>query len=856
MFSGLSRLLALVIFSLFVPFFVPWTLAAEGGAPKLSIDAVRVKEGDSGTTEAKFTVSLSAPAQAIVTVDYATADGAATLRDHDYVASNGTLTFMPGESSHTISVVVNGDLHPEGDEDFSVQLTNPRNATLAQSQGRATILDDDGRANLIILDDTWLSRKNGSPYLLDQPGKTYVLHNNLRTPGTAFVVGAAHVTLDLNGHTVIYGDDNPMTVINGGFEEGEGSKVPGWDLSGAPSASLARNTTLLFGKQVLRLNKFNTSQKIVSAPQTIPRAGQSYTATITPAGVKARSKVHLSVIDDVTGEVLAKGTSAQTARGFSALASFTPRTTHAVRLQVEVDPPTGATDTVDLDEATLTRAGDYGVFASRSWGGDIPGFANLPPAATKIYRKAAHLTVKNGVLEQGKARSYASSPLFCRRLPGLTVENVETHATGMDTLSLEATFASEAVTVRKSVFREDVSNISNRMRNFATLKLNDVKGTIIVEDNKLLGSPQMGMMLAANDPKYRVLIRNNEFRANAVVTNSYAIVMSGIQNFEISGNTIQPQCGKGIDLDGYARGTLGNGEVHHNTVETQERANREYPSSLESVALRLRNTVDAMGPHRNLKIHHNTFAAHTSGGMVGQAYGVRISYTNKKSDMKEANIVLSENTFKAIVTTKDLSYRAKAMVIDHMEPDVDLRIINNVLESNDIGLALTDTSGNVEAAELISNTFKKTTEGGDRPYTAILGGYYIRQINNVRILDPRFAGGATMKLVWSGTGTKTVSLGSLLSVKVVDGSEQPVKGAMVQVLDRQGQVIYKGTTGETGMLANVAILTKVYRQTTTDPKKMTTEEHTPLVLSVSANGMSSRQPLAVTGNAEVTVRLR
>jgi len=62
----------------------------------LSVDDVIVVEGDSGTTTATFTVSLSAASSGTVTVDYATADGTATTADDDYVAASGTLTFAPG----------------------------------------------------------------------------------------------------------------------------------------------------------------------------------------------------------------------------------------------------------------------------------------------------------------------------------------------------------------------------------------------------------------------------------------------------------------------------------------------------------------------------------------------------------------------------------------------------------------------------------------------------------------------------------------------------------------------------------------------------------------------------------------
>src|SRR5436305_1516281 len=93
----------------------------------------------------------------------------------------------------------------------------------------------------ISIDGAWLRKRSPGPYLLDQPNATYTLTTDVHTKGTAFLVAAADVTLDLNGHEVVYGDSDPVVVPNGGFEEGSGTTVPGWDLSGAPNARLAPN---------------------------------------------------------------------------------------------------------------------------------------------------------------------------------------------------------------------------------------------------------------------------------------------------------------------------------------------------------------------------------------------------------------------------------------------------------------------------------------------------------------------------------------------------------------------------------------------------------------------------------------
>jgi hypothetical protein len=118
-------------------------LNAVGRRPSISIGDVSVSEGNSGTTSAAFTVTLSGPSLDTVTVNYATADGTATTADNDYRATTGTLTFSPGQTSKTITVAVKGDKVKEPDETFFVNLSGATNATISKAQGIGTILNDD-----------------------------------------------------------------------------------------------------------------------------------------------------------------------------------------------------------------------------------------------------------------------------------------------------------------------------------------------------------------------------------------------------------------------------------------------------------------------------------------------------------------------------------------------------------------------------------------------------------------------------------------------------------------------------------------------------------------------------------------
>jgi glucose/arabinose dehydrogenase len=115
-----------------------------GGAtvPAVSINDVSVSEGNSGTTTAGFTVSLSTASSQTVTVNYATANNTATA-GNDYINASGTLVFAPGQTSQTLNVGISGDVLNEDTVSFNVNLTSPTNATIADGQGVGTIVDDD-----------------------------------------------------------------------------------------------------------------------------------------------------------------------------------------------------------------------------------------------------------------------------------------------------------------------------------------------------------------------------------------------------------------------------------------------------------------------------------------------------------------------------------------------------------------------------------------------------------------------------------------------------------------------------------------------------------------------------------------
>lgn len=118
------------------------------GNQTISISDSSVSEGSS-PSNATFNVTLSSASSQTITVNYATANNSATAFS-DYAPAKGTVTFNPGQTSVPLPIGIVGDTVLEPNETFFVNLSGAVNATLGDSQGMGTILNDDSTSGISV----------------------------------------------------------------------------------------------------------------------------------------------------------------------------------------------------------------------------------------------------------------------------------------------------------------------------------------------------------------------------------------------------------------------------------------------------------------------------------------------------------------------------------------------------------------------------------------------------------------------------------------------------------------------------------------------------------------------------------
>jgi hypothetical protein len=240
-----------------------------------------------------------------VTVHYATADGTA-VAPGDYTATSGDLTFLPGETTKTITVVINGDTTVEPDETFYVNLSNAGSASISRSQGIGTIAGDDFNLSQpgLSINDVTSTTQAGKQYLvftvsLSAVSLQTITVNYTTADGTATAPGdylPASGTLTFPAGILT----RTITVEIAGKDTPDGNKVFYLNLSGAINANITRpqGTGTILKPEVKKKKEAIPADLIAQLRVTpdrklpsTPRTELTYTLTVKNVGPGKASNI-------------------------------------------------------------------------------------------------------------------------------------------------------------------------------------------------------------------------------------------------------------------------------------------------------------------------------------------------------------------------------------------------------------------------------------------------------------------------------------------------------------------------------------------------------------------------------------
>lgn len=627
-----------------------------------------------------------------------------------------------------------------------------------------------------------------------------VIDRDLEFDSTAFVIKGSNIVLDLGGRTVKFNNGNFSGVPNRDFEEWSGNSPISWNVtSGSPSPTAA----IYFGTYDL---SFPSGGSIQSSPVGL-KGGKTYLAFAFVKGPEGGAAT-LRVRRASDGVLLAEKTMSSSwlsrgyASGGSADGDLRYKSASDISVILELICSGGSGFRVGMVD--IKPAFDYGVT-----GENYHNAIYHPDINPSWFNGATdNITIKNGKLIQGSGQGVRCAGI---RFPGKKwkIENVIIEMNGINTDGILGSYP-EAASIQSSTIQSTSISVFNRMHGTGGIKLDYPTGATIISDNTLDGMPQMGMWIYGcirDARETSVQITGNRIKQRELVTEGYAIGLSGISNFEIANNLIQPYQGRGILLDaesgcsGGSNGTL-NGSIHDNQIlNVHEVRNPEYDlSGLECAGLRIRNGGSATQAHKNIRVYRNTISGYTDAERVRRIFGINLTVS-----APEDSIEIYQNEISITASGAERSASAIAFQNSDLTKGNSVRIHNNTLATNGAILQFGGNDGESAKGLLVeANTFRRLSQPAPIGKPFVYGYWVGQEVANILAnnipettdVDPAWAA----NIQFDGSGAKRLIIGRYrLEVQVRGGNGTlPFAGATVTLKDKTGNSLIQKMTDPTG----------------------------------------------------------
>lgn len=604
--------------------------------------------------------------------------------------------------------------------------------------------------------------------------KDTVITEDLEFDHTAFVIKGDNLTLDLNGHTIKFNNKNSVEILNKDFEYWDGNSPLNWIIK---NGAVSKSPSIYFGNFDLSVAAGGGT---IQSQKIILTAGKTF-QPFAFAKSNQNNSVILRVLNADDLSVLTSHTLSgnNLARGYASAgntAIFKPQVDTEVILELVLS---GLDGPFTVGMVDIKPAFDYGVVSSR-----YRNERYYPDLYDDMFRRSTNVTIKNGIFEQVNESVYSAGV----RVEGenWTFENLQFKINGINTDGISTPYHTGNLKINNCVVQSTSLSVFNRMHGTAGIKLEkiDDSGGHSITNNLIEGVPQYGIYMYGCIEDYgnsKSYITGNTIKQNEVVTEGYALGLSGVRNLDISGNVIQPYQGRGILLDaasGCSSDTANIGthfvNIYNNQIDNiTEYKNSEYgEQGLEATGIRIRNWGREKEAHRNIKIYSNTIEGFTDESKVHAVYGINTTLSSQYDTVE-----IFDNTISVSATGDNRRASTIALQDTILNGSSSLTIFNNTLLSNMEIIRLGGEDGaNVKGVSFYDNLLGFPNETDPPEISKLfIGGYDTGEINQIFISNNSFSQTSQNPEIyenWSvgnSTGMKNIYLGGdQLKINLID----------------------------------------------------------------------------------------
>ena len=657
---------------------------------------------------------------------------------------------------------------------------------------------------------TTISSGDTFPYYCNTANRLYRLTENITTNGSAIAIIASGVSLDLNGFTITYDNDAPVSIANPSFEDVTGSDADHWDRSGAADSSLYNNASPNLyvqgeGEYAMSFAVPCTEQYVVNDTEAVCPANRWYAAmcscvdTIQVTGSSCRMHFLLTGTDNANVYGATGFTTGGGQRAHFETLFQTGGSSESYELSVGVSSSAAVpTANARIDDLAIRSTRVHGV-AVRVVSGQTPtnGIKNYTDLTT--YGNGTDAWVINGTITQGQGDGYWCHGVFGNSTNGMVCSGLTVNVSGM---SCHCIYGENCGTDASPTEIEDCTLNNTSTQVFQRSSSSTLGATIalaqpntgginaaIITRNVINGSPQTGIYWDG----FAAEVTHNSVSVRSTYTNGFGIMMFNDKGSTIANNEIDNHSstysGRGIMIGGGFSVQTTPVAVYNNTIVARELAqNKEYAGTVVNGCYGIQVEGKA-----NVSIYNNDVTVYAD---EAEAYCMRHNGGSLAGDNEIYN-----NTFRAVQVDSSKTAAAVSMISQNATYAVDFR--DNTLITNHavFGDMETCPTGSVR---IVRPTIQAsgTVTSWVNMITKNLGS-----VDNILIVDPTFAD-STTETNWDGSDVRyfngSADSGSsyvqqwTYTINVSDGVS-PVDAADITVDDQFATEVATGTTNVLGV---------------------------------------------------------